>query len=165
VKATFWSVLICVLALGASAADAPALDAAKYPQDTPQNALKSIIAAFEAKDFAYWLTHLLRPEDSARIIEKNGGLDKAVANNADPAKASRREAQLATMKKILAAKTSEGERNGIKFFRFIDEGKVAQFEQQADKRWCMNIRVSSEQNMDNPDAPKAPEAKKDEPKK
>ena len=82
-KATVWSALICVLAIGASAADAPALDALKYPQDTPQNALKSIIAAFEAKDFAYWLSHLLRPEDSARIIEKNGGLDKAVANNAD----------------------------------------------------------------------------------
>lgn len=153
---TAFAILIAAGAMSAYAGDvAPALDPVKYPQDTPQNAIQSIMKALEAKDFAYWIANLIIPEDSARITEKHGGLDKAVALNGDPKYVERRGKMLETMKTLSAAKLTELEKDGKKIARFIGTGQVLQFEQQADKRWCMNIRVTTEQNMDNPGAPKA----------
>lgn len=160
--------LLPVLMLVTAAAfsgDAPALDAAKYPQDTPQNAIQSIIKALEAKDFTYWIGNLILPEDSKRIAEKHGGLDKAAVANSDPKYSERIAKQIEAMRGLSKdGKVSELEKDGKKIVRFVGTGQVIQFEQQADKRWCMNIRVTSEKNMDNPGAPKAP-AKEAEPAK
>lgn len=158
VMKTTFAILVTVFAIGAAnlfAGDAPALDAQKYPQDTPQNALQSIMKALDAKDYAYWIANLIIPDDSKRITEKHGGLEKAVAYNGDPVRVDKRAKQLEAMRDLISGAVSEVEKDGKKITRFIKNGQVIQFEQQPDKRWCMNIRVTTEQNMDNPGAGKA----------
>lgn len=153
---TVFAVLIAASAMSVYAVEgAPPLDAVKYPQDTPQNAVMSIVKALEGKDFVYWIANLIIPEDSARISEKHGGLEKAAALNGDPKYTERRAKMLETMKALATTKVTDVEKDGKKIARFIGVGHVIQFEQQGDKRWCMNIRVTTEQNMDNPGAGKA----------
>ena len=165
-KAMCLGLVLCVLSMAVTAADGPALDLQKYPQDTPQNALQSIIKALESKDYSYWIGQLILPEDTKRVSEKHGGVDHAAAKNADPKIAPKMQAQIDALKKLASGKTSEVEKSGIKAYRFIDEGRVAQFELQADKRWCMNVKISTEKNMDNPVPGKSEEPKKaEEPKK
>lgn len=159
---TAFAILIVAGAASLYAGDGPALDAVKYPQDTPQNALQTIMKALEAKDYAYWIANLIIPDDSKRIIEKHGGLDKAVAFNGDPARVDKRAKHIEAMKELATGTVSEVEKDGKKLTRFIKNGQVIQFEQQPDKRWCMNVRVTTEQNMDNPGAGKA--GAKDAPK-
>jgi len=145
-------VLLAWCAAGARGADAPAadaskppqLDAEKYPQDTPMKALGSLIKALEARDMAYWITHLLVPATNKRLMEKYGSLEKAVEANADPKRAARLTEQLALMKQMLAGPPpTEGEDNGVKWARFKVDQTVLQLEKQPDGRWCMNTRVKS----------------------
>jgi len=123
----------------------PQLDAAKYPQDTPQKALGSLVKALEARDLSYWIAHLITPADTKRLIEKHGGLEGAVRKNSDEKHAARLQDQLALMKQMLAGNApTEGQENGVQWARFRVEQRVLQFEKQPDGRWCMNARVTSE---------------------
>ena len=146
------TVVLCVLSgaiSGVGAAEAiaeapkpPQLDAAKYPQDTPQKALESLIKALEAKDVSYWIAYLITPADTKRLVEKHGSLEGVVNANADEKRAARLITQLELMRKMAGKPPEEGEENGVKIARFQAEQKVLQLEKQADGRWCMNIRVS-----------------------
>ncbi|MCY3024640.1 MAG: hypothetical protein NTW87_37180 [Planctomycetota bacterium] len=130
----------------AGAAERPALDATKYPQDTPQKALSSLIKALETRDLYYWLAHLVIPEDSKRLTEKYGSLDKAVEVNADEKNAERLKTQCTWMKKLLSSGTmTEGEENGVKWARYQLGDRVLQLDKQADGRWCMRTRVNAAQ--------------------
>ena len=126
----------------AEAAQAPRLNAARYPQDTPQKALESLIKALEAKDIPYWIAFLITPDDAKRLIEKHGSLEGVVNANADERRAARLKTQLELMKQMAGKPPEEGEEHGVKFARFQAEQKVLQLDKQADGRWCMNIRVS-----------------------
>ncbi len=158
-------VMLACLAVTAWSADAPALDAAKYPQDTPQNTLNSVIKAMEGKDFAYWVTWLVIPADKERLLTKYKTVDAIVEVNAQPKRAEKVAAQCVIMKNLLKeSKTSEGDENGVKWYRFQGNDKVLlQLEKQADGRWCMNNRVTGDSKGE---APKGEEkAVADPPKK
>ena len=124
------------------AADTPALDCAKYPQDTPQKALASLIKALEAEDYVYSISFLLAPQSTQRLGAKYDSVEKAAAANREPERQQRRKAQCELMKKMLEANaTTEGEENGVKWVRFKHEDSVLQLEKQPDGRWCMNTQV------------------------
>jgi hypothetical protein len=124
------------------AADGPAVDAAAYPQDTPQKALGSIIKALENNDFKYWISNLIIPAESKRLIEKHGSIAKAAEANSDDKHAAKIKAQVEIMKKLLAAnKTTEGDEKGLKWVKFQLDDNVLQLEKQSDGRWCMNQRA------------------------
>jgi hypothetical protein len=135
--------------LSVLAADGPALDLQKYPQNTPKDTLSSIISALENRDFQYWIAQLIAPEDAKKLAEKYGSIEKAAAANADEKYMARVANQCETMKKMLEDnKTSEGEENGVKWVRYHYDKKILQLEKQADGRWCMNPRVSAEKPGD-----------------
>jgi hypothetical protein len=126
----------------ALAGDAPALDSASYPQDTPQKALGSIVKALEANDFKYWVSNLITPEESKRLIEKHGSIAKVAEANSDEKHAAKIKAQVELMKKLLTAnKTTEGDDHGTKWVKFQLDDNVLQLEKQSDGRWCMNPRA------------------------
>ena len=138
---------VATLALSASAADTP-LNAEKYPQDTPQKALTSLIKSLESKDYGYWVSNLMTPADSKVLLEKHGSLEKAVAFLADEKHSKMMNDNKERMQKMLDAnKTTEGDENGVKWVRFHLEEKELQLEKQTDGRWCMNTRfVGSKKN-------------------
>jgi hypothetical protein len=156
------AVAVLFLGLSAFASDAPPLDAVKYPQDTPQSAIASIIKALEARDFAYWLGNMILPEESAHIAEKHGGLDKAAAATAEEKNAGKIAMRIALLHNLEKGKTGETERDGVKLFRFYFEKSVLQLEQQPDKLWRMNAHINSQEGVDAADAAAA-QAKKDSP--
>jgi hypothetical protein len=152
------SALVAVIVLKATlalAADGPALDAAKYPQDTPQNAANSIIKAIDANDLEYWVAHLVTPADTKRRVEKNGSIAQAAKNYAEKQSKQLKAMRDVIEKMLKESKPTEGEENGVKWVRFQLEEKLLQFEKQSDGRWCMNTRVNAVKK----DAPK-PEEKK-----
>jgi len=123
---------------------APALDAGKYPQSTPAEALVSIIKALETRDLAYWVGNLILPSDTKRLVEKHGSVENVAARNADPARASKLKSQCELMKKLLETnKTTQGETDGMKWVRYHSDATILQFEKQADGRWYMNTRVTT----------------------
>ena len=129
---------VAALVLNASAAETP-LNAEKYPQDTPQKALASLIKSLEAKDYGYWVSHLMTPTDSKVLLDKQGSLEKAVAFLSDEKHSKMMNDNKERMQKMLDAnKTTEGDENGVKWVRFHLEEKELQLEKQADGRWCMN---------------------------
>lgn len=145
---TTWLAALAYLALAAAsaglAAEGPALDAAKYPQETPQQALRSLIKALEARDFSYWISFLIVPADTKRLVERHGSLEKAAQANADEKLAPRLRAQVALLKEMLAGKApAEGEDHGAPCARFQVGQTVLQLEKQADGRWCMNTGVTA----------------------
>lgn len=143
-RRTFWlGVFLTLASAGLSAADAPvpSIDAAKYPQDTPQKALSSLVKCLGAKDYGYWISHLITPQDSKNTIEKHGSLAKAVEFLSDDKHSTQMQERKDLMQKMLDANSStEGDDNGVKWTRFQLESRVLQFEKQSDGRWCMNIR-------------------------
>ena len=146
------------------AAETPALDAARYPQNTPQAAFGSIIKAQAQNDVAYWLSWLITPADKERLLKKYGSVDKVVEKHRDPKFAARIAEQCAIMKKMLAAnKVTEGETGGVKWARFAGaqtpDGKtrVLQLNKQADGRWVWSLLVHSDND---PAAPPPPAEKK-----
>jgi hypothetical protein len=137
----FVGLLITCASASLLAADSPTLDAAKYPQDTPQKALSSLVKCLGAKDYAYWIGHLITPADAKTTIEKHGTLEKAVEFLSDEKHSAQMQERKELMQKMLDANSStEGEDNGVKWTRFQSEGRVLQLEKQADGRWCMNLR-------------------------
>jgi hypothetical protein len=146
---------------GVLATEAPALDAKKYPQDTPQNALASIVKAMESKDFAYWVTWLVVPAVNKKLMETYGSLDKYLEAQAKPERMEKVEAQSKVMKHLLEKnKTIEGESDKVKWVRFELPGEdvILQLEKQEDGRWAMNSNKRSKAG-DKPEPPK-PEEKK-----
>jgi len=142
---SLWGVAMPAAGAAEAAPDAPKapqLNAAKYPQDTPQKALESLIQALETKDLSYWIAFLIAPADTKRLVEKHGSLEGAANANADERRSARLKAQLEVMRKMAGKPPEEGEENGVKFARYQVDQKVLQLEKQADGRWCMNIRVS-----------------------
>ncbi|HYG74427.1 MAG TPA: hypothetical protein VEK08_05420 [Planctomycetota bacterium] len=131
--------LSLALAANVSAEETTKLNAEKYPQDTPQNAVKSILKALESRDFDYWISWLVTPAAQRELIERHGSLNSAVLFNADDRHVPRIKAQIEAIRKLREAnQTSEGEDNGVKWFRYSGDGRVIQFERQADGRWCMS---------------------------
>ena len=126
-----------------------ARDADKYPQDTPQKALTSIISALEGKNSEYWLTWLVTPESSNHVKEKYGSIEKAIAVHRDEHHAEMIKQRHELMKKMLAEnKTTEGEENGVKWTRFHADDKVLELDLQPDGRWCMNMHVTSDKKSE-----------------
>ena len=62
--------LLTLCSCGVFAEEAPKLDAAKYPQDTPEHALESVVKALEAEDFGYWLSYIVTPD--SRLFRQLG---------------------------------------------------------------------------------------------
>jgi hypothetical protein len=143
--APFAAALVYLFATGSvQCADEIKPDAVKYPQDTPEHALDSIAKAIEAKELGYWIAHLVTPDHTQRMIEKYKSIEAAVAANIDdPKKVEGRKHLLEAIRAMQAdKKTSEGEENGKKWFRFMrTENEFIQLEKQADGRWCMNPRA------------------------
>jgi hypothetical protein len=134
------SLLACVSLRGAESAP---LDSNKYPQDTPKKALNSIIKALEKRDFEYWITWLIVPEATKRLVAKHGSLASAALMNADDKHTPRIKQQIEVIHEMLKAdKTTEGSENGVKWVRYQDDDKVLQLEQQPDGRWCMNTKIA-----------------------
>lgn len=142
-------VVIAALLLGvlpAFAEDAT-LDSTKYPQDTPQKALGSIIKAMEGKESEYWLAWLVTPDDTKRVKEKYETITKAVAAHQDEKHAELMKQRLELMKKMQSDnKTTAGDENGMKWTRFTSDDKVLELDLQADGRWCMNMKVTRDQD-------------------
>jgi len=137
VAAIMWMQVSAALAL-----DAPEVDAKKYPQDTPRNALGSIVKSMDAKDYAYWVTWLIVPPERDRILQKYKNLDGLIAVNAEPKRADAIKAQSEVMKKLLASDAmTEGEAGGVKWARFTLAEVVLQVEKQPDGRWVMNTKI------------------------
>lgn len=140
--------ILAALAFTASASwcgEGVALDAGKYPQDTPKKALTSILKALDKRDFEYWILHLIVPADSKRIIAKHGSLASATLMNADDKHKDRIQEQMQVIREMLKAdKTTEGTTEGVKWIRYMDDEKVLQLDQQPDGRWCMNTRITKE---------------------
>ena len=149
-----WRILVMVAALVAilvmvvrlvalgPVANAPKLDPEKYPQDTPQHALESLIKALDSKDYAYWMVHLMTPFDSNSLLNKHeNSVEKAAAFFSVEKRAALLKDSHDLMQKMLDAnKTSEGEEQGVKYARYEADGKMLQLEKEADGRWCMNTR-------------------------
>lgn len=128
-----------------AAAEGPALDATKYAQDTPQHTIGSIIKALEAKDQAYWYTHLITPSASKLLVEKHGSIEKVVASKSDEKYAIQFLGICALMKTMLEAnKITEGKNADVPWVRFHHEESILQLEKQPDGRWCMNPAVKKE---------------------
>jgi hypothetical protein len=130
--------LFCLVA---RAADGPALDAAKYPQDTPEKALDSVAKSLEASDLAYWNTYLATPDQLQRMLAKYKTLDAMVAANIDdPKKIAGRKKLVAFLRKMQADKKApEFLNKEMTATRFNgDHGMFVQFELQPDKRWCFD---------------------------
>jgi hypothetical protein len=141
------SVLLLAAAVFSSTAfcaDEIKQDAAKYPQDTPQKAMESIIKALETNnDLGYWVAWLVTPDHTQRMIDKYKSIDAAVAANQDEKHVAGRKQMTDSMKKMLEAKTTtEGELNGVKWFCYkLGETQIVQLELQKDGRWCQNPKV------------------------
>jgi hypothetical protein len=131
--------VLLLLACGAYAADGPAKDAAKYPQDTAQKALGALIKAFDTGDVAYQIAWLVVPAHTEKLVKKYGTMDAAVKANSSPEKLAAYKEQAATFQKLLEAnKTTQGEDAGVKWTRFEGGPRLLQLELQADGRWCLN---------------------------
>jgi hypothetical protein len=139
------AIVFCLLIGGyALAEETPKLDPVKYPQDTPENALASVIKALEAEDYGYWLTWIVTPDSTARTLEKFKTLDAAIADSkTNAAKIAGRKALLESIKKgQKEKKTTEGTDKGVAWFRFLNpDGEFVQLEKQPAGRWCMNPRA------------------------
>jgi hypothetical protein len=106
------------------------LDGNKYPQDTPQKALESIIKALESSDIKYWIANLITPTESKRIVDKHdGSIAKAAEANSDEKHTTKIKSQVEIMKKLLTAnKTTEGDDKGVKWVKFWLDDNVLQLE-------------------------------------
>jgi hypothetical protein len=136
--------LLLALVSCAFGLDAPKVDAAKYPQDTPDKALDTMQKVLDTQDYAYWITWVVTPDSTQRTLEKYKTLDAAVeASKTEEAKVKGRVMTLDIIKNVMAAKkTEEGTENGTPFFRFkVDDASFLQFDKQADGRWCFNPRA------------------------
>jgi len=141
------TILLAALALCPllHAADDPALDAAKYPQDTPQKAIESIIKALDAKDFAYYVTHLILPADRERLLKKYGTAENYAAAKSEAAQVAAMQAMSDVLKGLQKdSKLSEGEAGGAKWTRFESKKERLQLEKVADGRWAMNLKPPGE---------------------
>ena len=142
-RSIYLSAILLIPSLTALAADGPALDAAKYPQDTPHNALSSIVNLLEHEEYAYWITWLMTAEDLKRLVAKHGSVEKT-AEHFKVNRAAHMKQRCELMKKMLAENnTTNGESNGTKWVRFQSDEKVLQFELQPDGTWRMNTTVIS----------------------
>lgn len=140
-KHVYLTAILMLTACAASGAETP-LSPEKYPQDTPQKALASLVKCLDGKDYGYWISHLMTPQDGKGFLDKHGSLEKAVAFLSDEKHAKMMSDNKDRMQKMLDAnKTTEGDENGVKWVRFHLDEKELQLEKQADGRWCMNTRV------------------------
>jgi hypothetical protein len=134
----------------------PALDQIKYPQDTPEKALTSIVQSLSFMDIGYWFSWQIRPQDSKWWMDKYGGIEKLVR-----AKSNEKSiVQFVATKQFMQLmqktnQTSQGVENGASWFRFHNGKTVVQFEKQSDGRWCMNPYVKVEEDPVLKDAPPA----------
>jgi len=120
------------------------LDLTKYPQDTPEHTMSSMVKALETDNaLGYWISYLVTPDHTQRMIEKYKTIDAAVAANQDEKHVNGRKQLVESIKKMLEAKTtSEGEANGVKWFCYkLGDSLMVQLEKQKDGRWCMNPRA------------------------
>jgi hypothetical protein len=138
--------LVSLLAPAAySLEGAPPLNAEKYPQDTPKNALNSILKALEKRDFDYWIVWLIIPDDTKKLIDKHGSLAAVSLMNADDKHTPRIKRQIDAITQMLKIdKMTEGVENGVTYVRYHDDKKILQMEKQPDGRWSMNICRSNE---------------------
>jgi hypothetical protein len=140
------AILLAIVGFSSAAfsADEIKVDAAKYPQDTPQKAMESIIKALDTNnDLGYWIAWLVTPDYTQRMIETHKSIDATVAANQDEKHVNGRKQMIAAMKKMLEAKTTtEGESNGVKWFCYkLGESQLVQLEMQKDGRWCQNPKI------------------------
>jgi hypothetical protein len=133
------ALLICACA---HAADEPALDATKYPQDTPQNAVASLIKALDSKDYGYYLAWLLTPGDKERILKKYGTVAKYVEAKSDAEQSAAMKKMADTLRVIeKEGKQTTGETGGAKWTQF-SAGKERLHLDLKDGRWLMNLKPS-----------------------
>ena len=136
------AVFTCVLL---HAAEEPALDAAKYPQDTAAKALDSIIKALDARDFGYYVTHMILPADKERILKKYGTVQKYAEAKSEAAQAEGMKNMADVLKGLQKeSKQTEGETGDVKWTRFDAGREKLQLEKLPDGRWAMNLRPLAE---------------------
>ncbi|HYF52385.1 MAG TPA: hypothetical protein VEJ63_23465 [Planctomycetota bacterium] len=133
-----------------AADETPAADAAKYPQDTPQKALDSIIKALEAKDYAYYISFMVLPVDKERMLKKHGSVQKYAESKADASQAAGMKNMVDVLKSLQKdGKTSEGTHEDKTAWTRFESGKEKlQLEKQADGRWVMNLRPPTDAPKD-----------------
>lgn len=123
----------------------PGRDAVKYPQDTPENALASIVKSMGSDDFGYFIAWLVTPDSTQRTLDKFKTLAAAVEDQkTNPAKIGGRKALLETIDKIQKDPNKKAHQATDKdeIARFmIDDISFIQFEKQKDGRWCLNPKA------------------------
>ena len=138
------ALVLLLLVASLNAAEGLALDATKYPQDTPVKSLESMVKALEGQDYGYYISYMVLPDDNKRVLSKYGSLEKYVESKKAPEGAPGMAAMASVMKKLLAeAKPQEGEVDGIKWARFEGDGQLLLLQKLQDGRWVMNLRPTA----------------------
>ncbi len=115
------------------------LDLAKYPQDTPETTLLSVVNALERdNNYGYWMAFLTTPDHAMRMADKYKSFEAAVTNQ----DVTLTRLTVESIRKLLSAKlTSEGETGGVRWFRYkFGETETLQLDQQPDGRWSVNTQ-------------------------
>lgn len=121
----------------------PPQDVVKYPQDTPEKALESIVKALNGEDFGYFIAWQVTPDSTARTIEKFKTLEAAIEDQkTNPAKIAGRKNMLEVIQKIQKEPKKELEKSGdLELARFLSGEMMIQFEKQKDGGWCLNPKA------------------------